>query len=247
MNSDNMPVEMPVTGGDSFSSPSERAVRRLLVLSRTALFTGMGLDELQRIVGKTKIDFLKFAKGDEIARQGEKCGKLMVLLTGNVECTGTTDNGAYSVTETIPAPATLQIDSIFGLFQMFTHTYTAATDVSLISIGKGELMKLASSSVVFRLNLVNNLSTSLQKMRYDVWRTGQGSIRERIVSFFRHHCIVPSGQKTFRIKMVTFAQELNCRRQQVSRALHDMQGNGLLTLHRGRIEIPALQKLLVGM
>lgn len=204
----------------------------------------MGIDELHRLVGKTKLDFQHFSPGEQIAAKGSRCGKLLVLLSGTVEANSSADDGSYDVTETITAPAALQIDALFGVFQRFTHTFKALTMVSLISIGKGELLKLASNSVIFRLNLVNNLSTSLQKAHYDLWRSSGFTLQERLIDFFRRRCITPSGQKSFHVKMTTLGEKLHYNRMDVSRALNDMQNRGLLVLHRGRIEIPAMQKLL---
>ena len=45
--------------------------------------------------------------------------------------------------------------------------------------------------------------------------------------------------------MNQLAAELNDSRLDISHTLNDMQADGLLTLHRGRIEIPMLEKLLM--
>ena len=41
------------------------------------------------------------------------------------------------------------------------------------------------------------------------------------------------------------AKELNDSRLDISHALNNMQKEGLLTLHRGRIEIPMIERLLM--
>jgi DNA-binding GntR family transcriptional regulator len=45
--------------------------------------------------------------------------------------------------------------------------------------------------------------------------------------------------------MTQLAAELNDSRLDISRALNEMEDDGLLTLHRGRIEIPMLERLLM--
>jgi DNA-binding GntR family transcriptional regulator len=45
--------------------------------------------------------------------------------------------------------------------------------------------------------------------------------------------------------MKQLADELNDSRLDISVALNEMQADGLLTLHRGRIEIPSLERLLM--
>jgi hypothetical protein len=65
------------------------------------------------------------------------------------------------------------------------------------------------------------------------------------VRFFFSHCLYPAGPKTFYVLMTQLAQELNDSRLDVSRALNEMQADRLLTLHRGRIEIPMIERLLM--
>ena len=45
--------------------------------------------------------------------------------------------------------------------------------------------------------------------------------------------------------MQQIADELNDSRLDISHALNDMQHDELLSLHRGRIEIPLLERLLM--
>ena len=45
--------------------------------------------------------------------------------------------------------------------------------------------------------------------------------------------------------MTQIAQELNDSRLDISNALNGMQADGLISLHRGRIEIPMIEKLLM--
>ena len=54
----------------------------------------------------------------------------------------------------------------------------------------------------------------------------------------------PAGEKNFHIKMDRLAQELNVKRLKVSVALNELETQGLIELHRGRISIPALEKLI---
>lgn len=231
----------------AISFPAVDVSGRLLdVLSHVTLFMGMSVDELQRVVGKTRMEFLKHSPGDVIVRQGDKCGRLLVLIKGTISCHTTTDDRRYAVTETVSAPAAMQTAAIFGLFQQFTHTLTAQTAVSLVALDKKEVLKLLASSMIFRLNLVNSLSTTLQKRQYDLWHAEPHAVAGRLVNFMRRRCITPSGAKTFHVRMQVLAAEINCSRLDVSHALHALQERGLVELHRGRIVVPAMQSLIAG-
>lgn len=213
-------------------------------LARIPLFTGMSLDELHRIVSKVKISFLKFSASDIIVRQGDRCGYLCIILDGLAKCSSYSDDAGLAVDETVSAPAIMEVNGIFGLYQSFSHTFEALEDVSVLKIDKNEVQKILSASMIFRLNVVNALSTRLQKKEYDLWRPEPAGLPRRIISFLRRHCLTPSGQKMFHVKMQYLATELNVSRIDISRALNSLQDQSLLCLHRGRIEVPAMQKLI---
>ena len=92
---------------------------------------------------------------------------------------------------------------------------------------------------------MNHLATQTQKLIQSHWRRSPLSLRERIVRFFFQHTLYPAGPKTFHILMERLAEEVNDSRLNVSRALNRMQEAGVLELHRGRIEIPQLERLLM--
>lgn len=212
-------------------------------LLRLPLFTGMSYDELQRIMSKTKIDFGKVAEGNIVVRRGEKCSRLLIIIDGEVESTAEADDGSYTMTETLHAPVIIQQQSIFGRFQEFTRTITAITKVNTITLDKAEIQTLISKSFVFRLNMLGTFSTYIQKKEQELWRPTPSSLEDRIISFFRLHCLTPTGHKVFKIKMKTLADILNDSRINISRALNSMQKRGIINLSRGKIDIPDLHLL----
>ena len=107
------------------------------------------------------------------------------------------------------------------------------------------MVRLSEDFLVFRLNLMNHLATQTQKLIQSQWRRNPLSLRERIVRFLFHHTLYPAGPKTFHILMERLAEEVNDSRLNVSRTLNRMQETGVLELHRGRIEIPQLERLLM--
>ena len=104
---------------------------------------------------------------------------------------------------------------------------------------------MLETQLVFRLNMLNLTATEAQRLRHNAWRQAPRSLRERITRFFFSRCIYPAGAKTFYILMSQLAEEMNDSRLDVSSALNQMQDDGLLSLHRGRIGIPMLERLLM--
>ena len=209
------------------------------------LFQGMSRDDLEIVAGHTRFGFLKVPAGRQIIHAGDPCTHLYFLINGTLKIETFSDDRRYSVTEQMSSPYILQQESIFGYYQRYTHNFYALTDANFLTLDKEEVVRLSEDFLVFRLNLMNHLATQTQKLIQSQWRRNPLSLRERIVRFLFQHTLYPAGPKTFHILMERLAEEVNDSRLNVSRTLNRMQETGVLELHRGRIEIPQLERLLM--
>lgn len=207
------------------------------------LFLGMSHDDLTQVAGHTKLDFQKQSQHAVLYRDGDVCNHLCFLLSGTVSVETRSDDGSYTVTEQLSAPVILQPEALFGYQQRYTHTFRAMTPLSLLCLERSEVIRLTEQFLIFRINLLNLLSTRTQKLLHQPWRRCPQSLRERIVRFLSSHCIHPAGPKTFHILMTQLALEVGDSRLDVSRVLNQLQREGLITLHRSRIEVPQVEKL----
>ena len=209
------------------------------------LFQGMSRDDLEIVAGHTRFGFQKVTAGRQIIHAGDPCTHLYFLINGTLKIETYSDDSRYSVTEQMSSPYILQQESVFGYYQRYTHNFYALTDANFLTLDKEEVVRLSEDFLVFRLNLMNHLATQSQKLIQMQWRRSPQSLRERIVRFFFQHTLYPAGPKTFHILMERLAEEVNDSRLNVSRALNRMQESGVIELHRGRIEIPQLERLLM--
>ena len=209
------------------------------------LFQGMSRDDLEIVAGHTRFGFLKVAAGRQVIRAGDPCTHLHFLINGTLKIESYSDDSRYSVTEQMTSPYILQQECIFGYFQRYTRNFYALTDVNFLTLDKEEVVRLSEDFLVFRLNLINHFATQTQKLIQLQWRRSPQSLRERIARFFFQHSVYPAGHKTFHILMERLAEEVNDSRLDVSRALNLMKKDGMIELHRGRIEIPQLERLLM--
>lgn len=209
------------------------------------LFQGMSRDDLEIVAGHTRFGFLKMTAGRQVIHAGEPCTHLYFLINGSLKVESFSDDGRYSVVEQMSSPYILQQESIFGYYQRYTHNFYALTDVNFLMLDKEEVVRLSEDFLVFRLNLMNHLATQAQKLIQAQWRRSPQSLQERVVRFFFLHTLYPAGPKTFHILMERLAEEVNDSRLNVSRVLNRLQAMGLLELHRGRIEIPQVERLLM--
>ena len=153
-------------------------------------------------------------------------------------------DGGYVVEEQLAAPWLLQPEALFGLSPRYTHTVRTLQESHFITLSKEEVLRLADDFLTVHLNLLNLLTTIAQRRALMPWRRTPQSLRERIQRFITDHCVYPAGHKELRILMKRLAAELGCKRLDVSKALNGLQDDGLLVLHRGRIEVPLLEHLL---
>ena len=191
-------------------------------LLATPLFQGLSKSDLNEIVGNTKFSFSKYEAGKTIVRAESYCNELMFLLN---------------------APLQVQPQRMFGLNQNYTSTYKAYTRCNFMRLSKAEVMKLYTNYEVFRINLINLFATAIQRYEHKVWALPGKTLRDRIISFMVVHSIHPAGEKKIKIKMTTLAHELNESRLNISIELNKLQDDGLISLSRGMIIVPALELL----
>jgi len=212
-------------------------------LLRFPLFQGMSRDNLAQVVGHTRFGFHKYEPMRWIAKEGDKCSQLSFLLAGTIQSTTFSDDHVYSVVEQVEAPFILQPEALFGYYQTYTHAFRALTDCSFVTIEKSEVLRLCEEFLIFRLNLLNFYTTLGQKQLRRYWRNSPTPLTQRISRFLVERCMTPTGQKSFHILMTRLADEVGDSRLDVSRALNQMQYDGLVVLHRGRIEVPQIELL----
>lgn len=209
------------------------------------LFQGMSRTDLMQVVSRTKFNFIKFARGKRIVKEGDKCDSLYFLISGILQAETQPDDYSYTFVEQLSAPYIIQPESLFGLNQRYTGNYCAWTDVSLFSIDKKEVINLSDMLIVFRLNLINLYAAHTQRIQHQPWRRQPQVLEQRIIRFFSERCKYPAGPKEIRILRGQLAAELNDSSLDISRALCRMRDAGLIQLNRGRITIPAFEKLLM--
>ncbi len=211
----------------------------------TPLFQGISKGDLQDIVGNTKFGFYKFDKARVIAKAGQPCKELLFLLNGDIEMITSSVDESYTVTEYLSAPFHMQAERLFGLNQTHSSTIRASTPCNIMSLSKTEVINLYNNYEVFRINLLNILSTCIQKKHIHNWASAPVNLEERIKRFLVNHCNQLFGKKVFKMKMTDLAQHLNDSRINVSAALNKLEAQSLLILSRGAITIPEIRKLVV--
>lgn len=213
-------------------------------LVQTPIFQGMSNDDLSHVVSYVKFDFYRVTAGESIVACGEQCSQLLLISTGDIAVEQFSDDHGYSVVEFFHAPCLVQPERLFGRITYYTQTVKALTDVNVIALPKKELLSLCADFLVVRLNMLNILSTTTQRLDNIPWHRHPESLEDEFVAFVAHRCMRPAGKKELAIKMERLAQELDATRLRISQMLRQLKAKGCIDYTRGRIIIPSLEKLI---
>ena len=223
-------------------TPSQNIYERILKLP---LFKGMGKGELTQVLTQTKFEFVNVPEGKKLIKEGDACTHLYFLLDGSLHMTTTPDDKRFVVVETITTPEILQPEHLFGMTQRYSSAFTAASSCRILRIRKNDITALIEHFDVFRINFINMLSTQSQRKRHDLWRAAPIDTRRKLLRFIETHCHRPAGEKLFLITMQQIADNTGDKRRFISIELNRLQEEGLISLSRGQIHIPALERLLM--
>ena len=212
-------------------------------LLQLPLFQGLGKNDITEILSKVKFHFKKYEPGEYIYRQGNVCMEVAFILNGTVMAENDSRSKTYVFCETLPVPHMVELYSLFGIYPCFHASYKAVTAVNVLVIEKRYLLEQLNSYIPCGLNFSNIICSRVHYLYQRIWSDTTGSLRVRFVQFLMQRSCCLTGYKLLRIKMEDLATLLDDRRINVSRMLNELQAEGLVTLRRKEIEIPALEKL----
>lgn len=213
-------------------------------LLQLPLFQGMSERDWSYVVGHTRFEFERTSVGVTIIHEGDRCTSLCILIKGQLLGESIADDHSYKVIETYHSPFILQPENLFGLTQRFSQSYTTVTPCEFLRLSKEEALKISDNFEVFRINLLNIITTYAQRHSRRPWHVPPVTLRGKITRFVSDRCRIPAGQKLVVIKMEQLASMIGVSRLKLSRELHSLENEGFIALRRGEFEIFALQNLL---
>ena len=208
------------------------------------LFQGLGHADLTRILESTRLVFETVSEGARIVAQDAPCDGLLFVLKGQVLQHTLSADRTWNVQEELPSPAVVGMEVLYGSVRSHRHTLTALSEVRLLRMEKRTVAALTAYFEVFRLNVLNLLTTSTVRREQLLWLPAEHHLKGRIRLFMRAHLQRPAGRKVFGITMRQLGLYLGEDKRYISRALHEMQDSGLLLLDRSTIEVPDFARLM---
>lgn len=208
------------------------------------LFQGMSQTDFNSLLQKIRLDFVRYAQGDVIIGKGDHCRSLAFLINGTVESSRSGMDGRFTFMESIDSPSLIEPYSMFGRAGLYQRTYTAASACSFLMVDKQYIYTELGKYNICRMNLLNILSGRAQQLDNYIWSIDGQSLRGRIIRFIQGLSDIQNGAKRLNIKMNDLATVMDATRLNVSRELNALEAEGLISLRRKEIYIPALENLI---
>lgn len=208
------------------------------------LFQGMSQTDFNSLLQKIRLDFVRYAQGDVIIGKGDHCRSLAFLINGTVESSRSGMDGRFTFVESIDLPSLIEPYSMFGRAGLYQRTYTAASACSFLMVDKQYIYTELGKYNICRMNLLNILSGRAQQLDNYIWSIDGQTLRGRIIRFIQGLSDIQNGAKRLNIKMNDLATVMDATRLNVSRELNALEAEGLISLRRKEIYIPALENLI---
>lgn len=174
-------------------------------LLQLPLFQGLCQNDFTNIIGKVKLHFSKYKAGEKIVSQGETCSGLIFLLQGEILSETVDKEQQFSWCEYFTEPFVIEPSSLFGMLTRYTASYTALTDINIVSVDKAFILSELNKYDIFRLNYLNIISNRSQTLYNKLWNNKVNSVEDKIVNFLLSHAEKMNGKKILKIKMEVFA------------------------------------------
>ena len=208
------------------------------------LFQGMSQADFNSLLQKIRLDFVRYEEGSTIISSGQTCKSFAFLINGTVESSRDGMDGNLTFMEQIDAPCLIEPYSMFGRVGSYQRTYSAVTPCSFLMVDKQYIYTELGKYNICRMNLLNILSGRVQQLDSHVWALQGDTLRGRIIRFIKGLSDIQTGTKKLCIKMNDLATLMDATRLNVSRELNALEAEGLITLRRKEILIPALENLI---
>jgi len=209
------------------------------------LFKGVSEGELMRLLSTHNYQIKKFPSGSMILQSGEDMESLYVLISGIVKGEMVDGSGKVVKIEDIQSPAVPMIAFIFGKNNKAPVNMVAVSDVELLVISKQNFVSIMQKSEAILQNFLNLVSGRTQflasKIRFLAFKT----IREKIIHYLLsrikkhdlHTVVIPVSQQEL-------SEIFGVTRPSLSRAISELEKEGLISVNRREIQILDKEKLM---
>ena len=212
-------------------------------LLMSPLFTGLTTGELTQILAHMHLDFNTYERNEVIVLQDDRCDRLTYMLRGKVKAEMIDPKHRFVLTEVFDKPLLIEAYNMYGMKQLYEHTYVTMEKTYTISMTKQEFHTILMNYRIPRINAMNLMCAKINRMQKMMRECEAETVEGKIVQFLRHNALSCKGEKELKMKMEDLADYIKETRLNVSMALRRWDEAGLVQQKRGVIVIKDLGML----
>ncbi len=225
------------------------------------LFQEMTPVELQRLAEGCRLR--RLARGDNVFRVGEPCEEFHVTVMGQVKLFAISPAGQEKVIELV-GPGNSFAEALMFTDKPYIINAQALTDTLLLSVSKRAVVGEIERDSRFAMRMLAGISRRLHGLVHDVQAYALHSGLQRVIGYllrdlpeesadaaemsladagFAAPC-KPSSEPARELRVslpvskATIASRLSLTPEYFSRVLHELEGEGLITIDKREIRIP---------
>lgn len=132
-------------------------------LLQIPLFKGLSVEQFNEIVGKFRVEFLLYNKGEVIVNCNDDCNNIRFIVSGAIKSELASMNKKIKLLETVPAPNVIFPNYLFGDNRYPATIKAAENETSIMVISKQDFLSIIESYRIVMLNYLIYLSRKSQQ------------------------------------------------------------------------------------
>jgi CRP-like cAMP-binding protein len=191
----------------------------------------------------------QFSKGDTIARQGDMCKHLYILVKGSVKTEMVTESGGLLTVEVIKAPKPLASAFLFAENNTFPVDVTATEDSIVLMINRDDVIELFRKDAKFMERYLKYNSNKTQFLSNKLQILTIKTIRGKLAHYLLEqlslcHSASPSIN-TFEMdkNQTELAKYFGVSRPALARTFSELQQEKIISADRNRVTVLKIQAL----
>lgn len=222
------------------------SIRVQSFLANLPLFRQMNPEEIDRLALGTREVYAE--RGTILFHKGDPCVGFHVVVYGQIKLAFTSPHGAEKVVDIIAQGESFG-EALMFVDRPYIVYAQALADSMLVHVSKEAVLAELDRDPKFARKMIAGLSSRLHTLMRDVEAYSMASGAQRVIGYLlrdEQEAASPSVTSltvTLPVTKGVLASRLNLTPEHFSRILHDLSGEGLITVEGRNVHIPNIEKL----
>ena len=205
------------------------------ILSKTFLFSGIGAEEISKLLDGIDFEEASYLRGELIYSSGSPDQKIGFILSGRCEVRHLKGDSASAVLNVLTESDSFGVLSVLSEKEFPTHIF-ATKNSTVLFLKKDDLLKIVNNNSQIAINLINFLANRISFLNEKIATFSGTRVENRLAS----HLISESRRlksDSFAFNCKKCSEAINAGRASVYRALASLESDALISLVDKKINI----------